>query len=307
MSDTPIIRVENLSKRFEDILAVNNLSLEVNQGEIYGFLGANGSGKTTTLRMLCGLLTPDNGQGYCLGFDIRKSAHKIKEYLGYMTQKFSLYEELTVEENLRFVARMYRLSKVQSKIKTILSDFNLSDRKDQLAGTLSGGLKQSLALACSLIHNPRLLLLDEPTAGVDPKSRGDFWNIIHQLSQHGITTLVSTHYMDEAQKCSRLAYLSHGGILVQGTIDEIVQFGGLVTYEVRGPDLPKLAERLRQHKDIAHVLVYGATLHVNAKPSEAFDQAVHYAKQSTQTTWARIDTTLEDVFVSLMDQNSGVH
>lgn len=218
----PIIQVNNLCKNFDNKPAVVNVSLQINRGDIYGFLGPNGSGKTTTIRMLCGLLTPDSGSGTCLGFDILTDSQSIKTKVGYMTQQFTLYQDLTIEQNLDFAARLYAVKNRVEKINSVLVDLNLQNRRTQLTGTLSGGWKQRLALSTALLHDPELLLLDEPTAGVDPKARREFWNHIELLSQRGVTTLVSTHYMDEAARCTQLAFLANGKLLTQGTATEIV-------------------------------------------------------------------------------------
>lgn len=218
-----IISVNHLTKSFDNKIVVNQISLSVKRGEIFGFLGPNGSGKTTTIRMLCGLLTPDSGSGLCLNFDIQTQSQFIKERVGYMTQKFSLYEDLSIEENLDFVARLYNVKNRAEKIKNMLMNLQLTSRRKQLTGTLSGGWKQRLALSCALLHEPELLLLDEPTAGVDPKARREFWDHIHRLSLQGITTLVSTHYMDEAARCTRLAFLDEGKILAQGDAAQIIE------------------------------------------------------------------------------------
>lgn len=217
----PIIHVSNLCKSFDGKIAVNHVSLTINRGDIYGFLGPNGSGKTTTIRMLCGLLTPDSGSGECFGFDILKQSESIKAKVGYMTQRFSLYDDLTIEENIDFAARLYQIKNRAEKIESLLSELNLQDRRKQITGTLSGGWKQRLALSTALLHDPELLLLDEPTAGVDPKARREFWNHIELLAKRGVTTLVSTHYMDEAARCTQLAFLNNGKLLIQGTAAEI--------------------------------------------------------------------------------------
>lgn len=219
----PIISVNQLTKSFENKIVVDHISLTVKRGEIFGFLGPNGSGKTTTIRMLCGLLTPDAGNGQCLGFDIQTQSYFIKERVGYMTQKFSLYDDLSIEENLDFVARLYQINNRSEKIEKILDELQLNDRRTQLTGTLSGGWKQRLALSAALLHDPQLLLLDEPTAGVDPKARREFWDHIYRLSQQGVTALVSTHYMDEAIRCTRLAFLDQGKILAQGNAENIIE------------------------------------------------------------------------------------
>lgn len=220
------IDVRGLTKRYGGRSVVDNISLQVETGRIVGFLGPNGSGKTTTIRMICGLLTPDAGQGSCLGLDIMADAIAIKREVGYMTQKFGLYDDLSIRENLDFVARLFELPQRRQTVDEALQRLGLTARQDQLAGSLSGGWKQRLALAACLIHQPRLLLLDEPTAGVDPKARRDFWDQIHQLAQQGITVLVSTHYMDEAERCDSLVYIAYGKILAQGTAAAIVAEAG---------------------------------------------------------------------------------
>ncbi len=299
-----VIDVSHLKKTFGKTQAVNDISLVINEGEIFGFLGANGSGKTTTLRMLCGLLLPDNGKGHCLGFDLVKESYEIKKRLGYMTQHFSLYQELTVKENLSFVARMYQVKHKKSKILSILKKFNLLGIENQLSGTLSGGQKQRLALASCMLHEPKLLLLDEPTAGVDPKARGDFWDSIHQLSEHGVTTLLSTHYMDEAQRCTRLAYLSCGNILIQGSMSKIIEKVNLKTYEVKGERLMELANSLRQDEGIEQVILYGSALHVSGISSSSFDRAVKEHQSQTSAVWTEIESSLEDAFIYLTKKES---
>lgn len=217
------INVHGLTKRYAGRPVVNGISLQVETGHIVGFLGPNGSGKTTTIRMICGLLTPDAGQGTCLGLDIMADAPAIKRQVGYMTQRFGLYDDLSIRENLDFVARLFELPQRKHAVDEALERLGLTARQQQLAGSLSGGWKQRLALAACLIHSPRLLLLDEPTAGVDPKARRDFWDQIHQLAEQGITVLVSTHYMDEAERCHSLVYIAYGNILAQGTAASIVE------------------------------------------------------------------------------------
>ena len=239
------IDVSGLSKSFEGKRVVDNFGIRVPRGTICGFLGPNGSGKTTTIRMLCGLLTPDAGSGTCLGFDLRREQSAIKRRVGYMTQRFSLYEELSIEENLNFIARVYAVPRRKQAVADALADLGLSERSGQLAGTLSGGWKQRLALAACLIHRPELLLLDEPTAGVDPKARREFWDQIHSLAAQGLTVLVSTHYMDEAERCHRLAYIAYGRLLAQGTADEVVRSSGLSTWQVTGESVAALAKELR--------------------------------------------------------------
>ena len=235
------IEVRGLSKSFGGREVVHDLSMQVKRGSIYGFLGPNGSGKTTTIRMLCGLLTPDSGEGFCLGYDIRRDADKIKRQVGYMTQRFSLYQDLSVRENLEFVARLYGLSDARGAARDMIERIGLKGREEQLAGELSGGWKQRLALGACTLPNPQLLLLDEPTAGVDPKARRDFWNEIHALAAEGLTVLVSTHYMDEAERCHEIAYIAYGHLLAHGTVDEVIAKSALSTYTVTGDDLNTLA------------------------------------------------------------------
>lgn len=302
MSNTDyVIDAKNLNKSFGGQNVVHNVSLRVKRGEIFGFLGPNGSGKTTTIRMLCGLLTPDSGEGQCLGFDIITQAEQIKAQVGYMTQKFSYYEDLTVYENLDFVARIYQLPNREKKIKWALDYFGFSEKRSkQLAGILSGGWKQRLALAGCLLHDPQLLLLDEPTAGVDPKARREFWDHIQLLSDQGITTLVSTHYMDEALRCNRLAYIAYGDLLAEGTSGEIIRATGLVTWEVKGAQLQKLATQLRVLPNIDQVALFGDTLHVSSQDEAALLQALQPFQQQAQYHWERAQTSLEDVFIHLV-------
>ncbi|MBL8352288.1 MAG: ABC transporter ATP-binding protein [Burkholderiaceae bacterium] len=226
MSVDTAIDVRGLSKRYGGRAVVDRVDLQVPLGRICGFLGPNGSGKTTTIRMLCGLLTPDAGSGSCLGLDILREARAIKRQVGYMTQRFGLYEDLSIRQNLDFIARLFELPNRRAEVDAALERLRLGERRDQLAGTLSGGWKQRLALAACLIHRPRLLLLDEPTAGVDPKARREFWDEIRQLADEGITVLVSTHYMDEAVRCDRLCYIAYGRVLAEGSAAEIVAEAG---------------------------------------------------------------------------------
>ena len=220
--------------------------MQVRRGEIYGFLGPNGSGKTTFLRILCGLLRPDSGSGTCLGYDVVRESDAIKRRVGYMTQRFSLYEDLSLAENLRFVADIYEMPNAAEAVKKMLDSLGLEGRESQLAGQLSGGWKQRLALAACLIHRPELLLLDEPTAGVDPKARRDFWDEIHRLAAEGLTVLVTTHYMDEAERCHRLAYIAYGKLLAKGTLQDVLASAQLTTWEVSGPHLGRLSRQLQR-------------------------------------------------------------
>ena len=296
-----VIDVRGVTKRFGPRTVVNQIDMQVARGEIYGFLGPNGSGKTTFLRMLCGLLRPDAGSGRCLGFDILTEALQIKRSIGYMTQRFSFYEDLSIEENLGFIARIYQVPRRREAVERSLEQLGLSQRRRQLAGTLSGGWKQRLALAACLIHQPQLLLLDEPTAGVDPKARRDFWEEIHRLAAGGLTVLITTHYMDEAERCHRLAYIAYGHLLAQGTVDEVVRDARLSTYELSGPGLHAVAEALRPQPGVEQVVAFGNTLHVSGRDAAALQAALagwSHAPFSLQ----RIEPGLEDVFISLMDQ-----
>ncbi|MGE3919590.1 MAG: ABC transporter ATP-binding protein [Gammaproteobacteria bacterium] len=294
-----IIDVKQLNKFFGAHHVVKNLDLQVKRGEVFGFLGPNGSGKTTTIRMLCGLLTPESGVGHCLGYDIVKQSLDIKKHVGYMTQRFSFYEDLTVLENFEFVARVYQVKQSKEKIERTLEEFNLQDYRDYLTGQLSGGWKQRLALAAALLHEPQLLLLDEPTAGVDPKARRTFWEELYELSQKGITTLVSTHYMDEAARCTRLAYISKGEIITHGKISEVIKKAGLTTWLVKGSDLTELASKLKKLPGIDQIVIFGDTIHISGKDEVKLSQALAPWQKQPGYAWQQIDTELEDVFIYL--------
>ncbi len=296
----PIIDVRGLTKRYGNRTVVDHVDMRVARGRIYGFLGPNGSGKTTTIRMLCGLLTPDEGSGTCLGFDLRKEPRKIKREVGYMTQKFGLYEDLSIEENLAFIARVYEVADAAAKVQTTLQQLGLAGRRTQLAGALSGGWKQRLALAACLLHEPQLLLLDEPTAGVDPKARREFWDHLHQLAADGLTVLVSTHYMDEAERCHQLAYIAYGHLLAQGSAQELIAQAALITVSVSGAELAAIAQDLRGHPAL-NVASFGATLHVSAQSEQELDAALAPCR-ARGLQIVPIDTTLDDVFIALMRQ-----
>jgi len=294
------IDVRGLRKSFGPRAVVQGLDLQVARGQICGFLGANGSGKTTTLRMLCGLLTPDAGEGTCLGLDIRKDAARIRRRVGYMTQRFSFYEDLSVQENLDFVARLYELPDRERRIDAILERAGLTDRRTQLVGELSGGWKQRLALAACVLHEPELLLLDEPTAGVDPKARREFWDLIHVLATEGITVLVSTHYMDEAERCHRIVYLSGGKLVVEGSAPEVVAHSGLITFVGNGEGLSEAAAALERAPGVGSVAMFGQTLRVSGTDRAVLEQALESWRSRAGQTWAEEPPSLEDVFIHLL-------
>jgi len=299
-SPDPVIDVTGVTKRFGTKTVVDRVDLQVRRGEIYGFLGPNGSGKTTFIRMLCGLLTPDGGSGTCLGYDVRTQQAEIKRHVGYMTQKFSYYEDLSIRENLDFIARVYDVPDRLNAVQQSLDRLGLANRSHQLAGQLSGGWKQRLALAACLIHSPQLLLLDEPTAGVDPKARREFWDQIHRLAAEGLTVLITTHYMDEAERCHRLAYLAYGKLLTRGTVGEVVASAGLTTWEIAGTGLLAVAEKLRGQPGVEQVVPFGNTLHVSGHDA-ALLRATLETVRSAGRDCREIPSSLEDVFICLMD------
>ncbi|AQH00626.1 multidrug ABC transporter ATP-binding protein [Burkholderia sp. KK1] len=303
--DTPyVIDVHNLNKHFGDKHVVNDVSLQVARGEIFGFLGPNGSGKTTSIRLMCGLLTPDSGSGTCLGYDIVRESEEIKRNVGYMTQRFSYWEDLTIRENLDFVARIYQMTNRRETVDRALEALGLQSRANQLTGSLSGGWKQRLALAACMLHEPKLLLLDEPTAGVDPTARRDFWEELHRLAAKGISVLVSTHYMDEAERCHKLAYIAYGKLLAQGTANEVIAAQNLATWSIQGEHLSALSERLRTTPGIDQTVVFGSALHVSGSDHAALERAVRDATKDGAMRAERIETGLEDVFIYLMSRST---
>jgi ABC-2 type transport system ATP-binding protein len=297
------IDVSGMTKRFGARTVVDHIRLQVRRGEIYGFLGPNGSGKTTFIRMLCGLLRADEGSGTCLGYDVIRQSEAIKAAVGYMTQRFSFYEDLNIAENLDFVARMFGIPHRKEAVEQCLERLGLAGRRDQLAGQLSGGWKQRLALAACLIHRPQLLLLDEPTAGVDPKARRAFWEQIHELAANGLTFLITTHYMDEAERCHRLAYISNGKLLANGTVSDVIQQARLTTWSVSGPNLHQLAVELRRWPAVQQAVAFGDRLHVSGADPVMLEAAVA-AFRTGPYEWHQVDTGLEDVFIHLMDHAS---
>ncbi len=298
--EDPVIDVRGLTKRFGGRKVVDSVDLKVNQGRICGFLGPNGSGKTTTLRMICGLIIPDAGEGMVLGLDLRRQRTAIKGQIGYMTQKFGLFSDLTIRENLEFTARVFGLDRMQGRVDDALEQLGLSSRADQLAGKLSGGWKQRLALASAVLHEPRILLLDEPTAGVDPQARREFWDQIHRLAQDGMTVLVSTHYMDEAERCHEIAYIAYGVMLARGTVPELLAGSGLHALTGTGPGADRLAAELERREGVALAAPFGTALHVCGPDAAALRAAVQPWADKIQ--WTETTPTLEDVFIDLMRQ-----
>jgi len=294
------IQVEGLTKSFDGRVVVRDLAMTVKRGTIYGFLGPNGSGKTTTIRMLCGLLTPDSGHGTTLGYDIRTQADEIKRRVGYMTQRFSLYQDLSVRENLELVARIYRVPNPRKAARDMIERLGLHGREEQLAGELSGGWKQRLALGACTLPNPELLLLDEPTAGVDPKARREFWNEIHALAAEGLTVLVSTHYMDEAERCHEIAYIAYGELLAHGTVDEVIKASQLVTYTITGDNLQHVATELTGKPGVDMVAPFGTSLHVSGRDHDALAKTLGHYDHNPDLTVRPAEPSLEDVFIELM-------
>ena len=303
-SAAPAIDVRGLNKSFGEKHVVTDLSLTVQPGEIFGFLGPNGSGKTTSIRMLCGLLTPDSGSGTCLGYDILTESEQIKRNVGYMTQRFSFWEDLSIRENLDFVARVYEMPNRAEAVERAIRGLGLGDRAEQLAGELSGGWKQRLALAACMLHQPRLLLLDEPTAGVDPTARRDFWEELHRLASEGISVLVSTHYMDEAERCHKLAFIASGKLLVKGTAAEVVASQHLDTWTIHGEHLAEVSQRLHGKPGVDQTVVFGASLHAIGHDAAALEKSVTEAAQAEGLRAERIDTGIEDVFIYLMSKSA---
>ncbi|OGT37862.1 MAG: multidrug ABC transporter ATP-binding protein [Gammaproteobacteria bacterium RIFCSPHIGHO2_12_FULL_38_14] len=301
MRDDLIVDVTNLNKSFDGKPAVINLTLQVKRGEIFGFLGPNGSGKTTTIRMLCGLMTPDSGQGTCLDYDILHDSAMIKPLVGYVPQAFSLYQDLTVKENLEFISRVYGARDYEKRVREIIADLELGPYKNILSGRLSGGWKQRLSLAAALIHDPKLLLLDEPTAGVDPKARREFWNYITHLTTKGITALVSTHYMDEAERCNRLAYVVYGHLMVEGTVSDIIHSVKLQTWAASGKELRSLVTKIQDEPGVEQVVMWGNELRIAGADPSSLETVMH---RYSQLTWHQVTTNLETVFIHLVAKQS---
>ncbi|MCU0917075.1 MAG: ABC transporter ATP-binding protein [Planctomycetes bacterium] len=304
MSDDFAIDVQGMTKRFGSLTAVDHVDLAVRAGEICGFLGPNGSGKTTFIRMLCGLLRAEEGRGTCLGYDVIRASETIKQHVGYMTQRFSFWEDLSIAENLDFVARMYFVKERRRAVRETLERLGLAERRNQLAGQLSGGWKQRLALAACMIHQPKLLLLDEPTAGVDPKARREFWEEIHRLAAQGLTFLIATHYMDEAERCHRLAFILRGRLLAQGSVADVVGQARLTTWSVAGPDLLTLAARLQRDPAVEQAVAFGNLLHVSGPDAAALERALA-PFHTPPYKWRQVESGLEDVFIHFMSRAEG--
>ena len=294
------IDVHHLSKSFKGKKVVDDITIQVPKGKVYGFLGPNGSGKTTTIRLICGLLTPDTGVGTCLGHDILLDFEEIRKNIGYMTQKFSYWEDLTIQENLDFVATMFSLDRRTERVQEALRKLQLKKRKDQLAGSLSGGWKQRLALAACTLHNPQLLLLDEPTAGVDPKARREFWDEIHHLAREGLTVLVTTHYMDEAERCHKIIYIAGGKLMVQGTVQEVIAHSGLITWIVTGQNLTRLQDLLQKISPHIIVAPFGDSLHVSSTDRELLEKVITPYQKTNEYNWVLSDPSMEDAFIHYM-------
>ncbi len=301
-SPEPVVLAESLARHFGALVAVRDVSLRIERGEVFGVLGPNGAGKSTTIRMLCGLLDPSSGSARVVGHDVAREPEAVKASIGYMTQRFSLYEDLSVVENLEFYAAIYGVGRRRrrARVDTVVELTGLGDRRKQLAGTLSGGWKQRLALACSTIHEPPLLFLDEPTAGVDPVSRRAFWERIHAIAHEGTTIVVTTHYMDEAERCHRLAYLSYGDLLTHGTVAEVIDGAKLITWSVSGPGLIHLAGQLRPLPAVKQAVAFGTTLHVSGDDAAALEAAIAPFRREVYE-WKLVRSGLEDVFIHLMD------
>jgi len=298
------IEVKNLSKKFDDRLVVKHINLQVTSGEIFGVIGPNGSGKTTTFRMLCGLLTPTTGEGTCLGYDILHESKEIKQQIGYVPQYFGLYGELTVFENLLFIAELYALTDRKEKVIHMMDRLNLTRYARQRASTLSGGWKQRLSLAAALLHDPLLLLLDEPTASVDPKSRREFWELMHGFSSEGITILLSSHNMNEIAHCNNIAYVADGKLLMIGDVKKIIYGANLTTWKVMGENLNLLARQLQMTEGIDLVSTYFDSLHISGFNEADLMQALAPYMLKPLYRWKQITTTLEDVFVCLSKQQN---
>jgi ABC-2 type transport system ATP-binding protein len=302
----PVVTARGLSRAFGQVQAVRDVSLEIPQGTIYGFLGPNGSGKSTTIRMLCGLLTPTSGEATVLGLDVRRQAEKLKQLIGYMTQKFSLYEDLTVQENLRFIAEIYAIGgkRRNARVEQLLEEFDLLQQRKQRAGTLSGGQKQRLALAAAILHKPSMLFLDEPTSAVDPQNRRDFWETLFQLADQGTTILVSTHYMDEAERCHQLAILHQGIKVADGSPQGLGQNIGVHVVEVVADNANRARQAIRLLPQVSSITQLGIRLRVLIpknipNPATLVEQVLQQQQVAARVN--QVVPSLEDVFVAVTE------
>jgi ABC-2 type transport system ATP-binding protein len=301
MANDLAIDVHGLTKRFGSKVAVDHVDIAVPSGEVWGFLGPNGSGKTTTIRMLCGLLHPDDGNGTCLGLDVITQSEQIKREVGYMTQKFSFWEDLSIRENLEFVARLYGLPDREAKVDHTLQRLGLVKRQKQLAGELSGGWKQRMALAACMLHEPKLLLLDEPTAGVDPKARREFCQEIQALSEEVLTVLVSTHYMDEAERCDRIVYILNGKLIAKGTVNEVIAQSGLTTFVLEGEHVRRFLQKIQGQPGVDYAGFFGAALRVSGRDRTALEKTIAPYRKEAGVTVSETKPNLEDVFIHLQE------
>jgi ABC-2 type transport system ATP-binding protein len=297
-STQPVIDVSGLAKSFNGINAVVNLSLHIQPGTIFGFLGANGSGKTTSLRLLSGLIAPDKGKGKCIGYDLFTQTKMVQANIGYMPQQFCLYQNLTVYENLDFIARIYGIKNRKARLKEIIELLQLSEKSNRLSCTLSGGWKQRVALAAALLHNPRILLLDEPTSGIDPQSRLSIWAHIQDIARQGVTVLLSTHLMDEADRCHQLAYMSYGEIIAYGSAAEIIRSTRLFSWRIKGTDLTSLKTLISKNLASIQLIEKGNEIRISSLQHNILSQLDSFVLDNYDIE--ATDTTLEDVFIFKM-------
>ena len=307
------VKVENLVKKFGDFIAVNNVNFEVKQGEIFGFLGPNGAGKSTTIRMLCGIISPTSGTGTVGGYDIVKEQHKIKEHIGYMSQKFSLYDDLTVEENIDFYSGIYKIPREKRKERTeeVIRLADIEGFRNRLTRTISGGWKQRLALGCALLHHPKIIFLDEPTSGVDPITRANFWKIIKELSDKGVTVFVTTHYMDEAENCNRMVMIYHGTMIAMGTPEEMkTKIMKNEILEITMPGAQNWLDKIAKLDSVKETALFGINLHVVVNDAEKAGLDIKNLFEGEGLkgySISHIKASLEDVFVSLIENYDAEH
>ncbi len=299
------VKVENLEKKFGNFIAVNRINFEVSKGEIFGFLGPNGAGKSTTIRMLCGILMPTSGKGTVIGFDIMRQQEEIKQHIGYMSQKFSLYDDLTVGENIDFYGGIYKVPNINIRKEEVLKEARLENARNRLTATLAGGWKQRLALVCSLMHHPKMVFLDEPTSGVDPITRRSFWDTIKNLAKSGVTVFVTTHYMDEAENCNRMALIYKGNIIALGTPNEMkTKLMKDHILEIKVSNSEVWAEKLRSLEVVKETALFGSSIHAVVKDASLAKLAIEeFFKKEKVKDYSinEILPSLEDVFVSAIE------